>query len=164
MLIGKIAKESGPWWSAEVDLIGAYTQGRSRKDAAAMLVDLVETMLEREGVRVTVTEVGLVGGNAYEVLVECSEPALLAARVLRYQREVHGMSIADVARKLGALSRNAYASYEQGRTEPTLAKFRELLAVVAPDAAMFIGSKRPTVAARPVRVKRKTARRVPAAG
>lgn len=164
MLIGRIAKESAPWWSAEVDLIGAFTQGRSRKDAAVMLADLIETMLEREGAKITVTEVGPAGDDAYEVLVECSDPALLAARVLRYQREVRGMSIADVAKKLGASSRNAYASYEQGRVQPTLAKFRELLAVVAPDAAMFIGPRRPTIGVRRARPKRRTARRTPSAG
>jgi len=58
------------------------------------------------------------------------------------------LSLADVAKMLGSSSRNAYASYEQGRTEPTLGKFRELLMAVAPDMALTVG---PRLAPRPVR-------------
>jgi transcriptional regulator with XRE-family HTH domain len=54
---------------------------------------------------------------------------------------MHGLSLADVAKLLGASSRNAYASYEQGRTEPTLGKFRELLLAVAPDMTLTVGPR-----------------------
>lgn len=46
-----------------------------------------------------------------------------------------------VAKLLGASSRNAYASYEQGRTEPTLRKYRELLCAVVPEMALIIGAR-----------------------
>jgi DNA-binding XRE family transcriptional regulator len=140
MLIGRIAKQEGSLWSAEVSAIGAFTQGTSRKDAASMLAELIELMIGRSGFKVTVTEVGEDNG-AIVVLVDATEPSLLAAQVLKYQREVHGLSLADVAKLLGASSRNAYASYEQGRTEPTLGKFRELLLAVAPDMALTVGSR-----------------------
>lgn len=58
MLIGRIAKEEGPLWSAEVAAIGAFTQGTSRKDAASMLAEVIELMVGRAGFKVTVTEVG----------------------------------------------------------------------------------------------------------
>ena len=85
------------------------------------------------------------------VLVDATEPSLLAAQVLKYQREVHGLSLADVAKMLGSSSRNAYASYEQGRTEPTLGKFRELLMAVAPDMALIVGPRIGPRAARPTK-------------
>ena len=147
MLIGKIMKDEGSLWGVEVEAIGAWTQGRSRRDAEAMLVDLVETMfateLNRSDCEVTVTEIGSEGLNAYTVLVEASEPALLAALVLKYQRTVHGLTLAEVAKMLGTANRSAYASYEQGRREPSLSKFRELLAAVAPEMTLTVGRRGP---------------------
>jgi predicted transcriptional regulator len=140
MLIGRIAKEEGSLWSAEVAAIGAFTQGTSRKDAASMLAEVIELMIDRPGFKVTVTEIGEDRGGI-AVLIDATEPSRLAAQVLKYQREVHGLSLADVAKLLGTSSRNAYASYEQGRTEPTLGKFRELLMAVAPDMALTVGPR-----------------------
>jgi len=40
---------------AEVDAIGAFAQGASRKDAASMLAGLIELMVEHPGFKVTVT-------------------------------------------------------------------------------------------------------------
>jgi DNA-binding XRE family transcriptional regulator len=140
MLVGRIAKEEGPWWSAEVAAIGAFTQGRSRKDAAAMLADLIETMVDRPGFKVTVSFLGDNGG----VVVEANEPARLAAQVLKYQREVHRLSLADVAKLLGATSRNAYARYEQGQVVPSIDKLYELLRVVAPEMALVLAERKPT--------------------
>jgi DNA-binding XRE family transcriptional regulator len=157
MLIGRIAKEDGSLWSAEVEAIGAFTQGTSRKDAASMLAEVIELMVGHPGFKVTVTELGADNG-AIAVLVDATEPSRLAAQVLKYQREVHGLSLADVAKLLGASSRNAYASYEQGRTEPTLGKFRELLLAVAPEMTLMVGPRLGLRAARATR-KRKAARR-----
>jgi DNA-binding XRE family transcriptional regulator len=145
MLLGRIAKEEGSLWSAEVEAIGAFTQGRSRAEAFEMLADLIETMVERPGFRAKVTELGRGSDGSIQVLVDANEPALLAAQVLKYQREVHGLSLADVAKLLGASSRNAYASYEQGRTEPTLSKYRELLRAVAPEMALIVGPRLGTI-------------------
>jgi DNA-binding XRE family transcriptional regulator len=157
MLIGRIAKEEGSLWSAEVAAIGAFTQGISRKDAASMLAEVIELMVGRPEFKVTVTEIGEDNGGI-AVFVDATDPSRLAAQVLKYQREVHGLSLADVAKMLGSSSRNAYASYEQGRTEPTLGKFRELLLSVAPDMALTVG---PRLGPRAVRLpkKRKAAER-----
>lgn len=57
------------------------------------------------------------------------------SRPQRDEQAAREGGIADVAKTLGSSSRNAYASYEQDRTEPTLGKFRELLLAVAPDMA-----------------------------
>lgn len=153
MLVGRIAKEEGTWWSAEVAAIGAFTQGRSRKDAAVMLADLIETMVDRPGFKVTVSFLGEQGG----VVVEANEPGRLAAQVLKYQREVHRLSLADVAKLLGATSRNAYARYEQGRTVPSLDKLYELLRVVAPEMALVLAERKPTKRAKSSSTRRRRA-------
>lgn len=141
MFIGQIAKQEGRFWSADIDAIGAHTQGTSRRDAMWMLGDAVEQMVNRDGFQATVTELAASGRKAFSVLVSGSQPAMLAMLVLRYQREVHRLTLAEVARKLGASSVNAYAAYEQGKREPTLSKYLELLAAVAPEMTLTVGPR-----------------------
>lgn len=160
IITGIIKKQEGPWWSAEVEALGAFTQGRSRRGAAAMLKDLVETMIDRADFRVTVKDVGASAGGVVSVFIESNDPAALAARVLRYQREVHGLSLADVSKVLGVSSRNAYARYEQGRTEPTIGKYNQLLAAVAPEMGLVLGRRQPAKSARGAIKRTRAARTV----
>lgn len=147
MLIGRVAKEEGPFWAAECEAIGAFTQGNSRAEAFEMLADLVETMINRPGFKASVAEIGK-DGDEVVVYVSGSDPAVLAAQVLKYQREVHKLTLADVQKKLGASSINAYAAYEQGKREPSLSKYLELLGAVAPDMALMVAPKKRAKAAR----------------
>ena len=162
MIVGRIYKapEPGaPPWAVEAESIGGWTQGRTRKEAFAMLVDLVELKLESElkrpDVKVCVTVLDEDGPDSFRVLIEATEPALLGALVLRHQRQVRGMTVQEVATKLGAIHHNAYASYEQGKREPSVGKFTKLLAAVAPEMMLTIVSRQPTMrAARRARRKR----------
>jgi predicted transcriptional regulator len=149
MLVGRLSKATGRWWAAEAPVAGVYTQGRSRKHAAVMLADAFESLINRPGFKATVID----EGNGDQVLIEANEPATLAAYVLKYQREVHGLSLAQVAKALGASSRNAYARYEQGASVPALDKFTELLHAVAPEVTLIIGTRKPTLAARSKRTR-----------
>lgn len=72
-------------------------------------MDAFEDVVNRDGFKVTVTAL-----DGDEVSVDASDPALLLAVVLRYQREAHHLSLGDVAKRIGARSRNAYARYEHG--------------------------------------------------
>jgi Helix-turn-helix len=141
MLTGRIAKAEGVYWLAECEALGAFTQGRSRKDAYAMLADCIETKVSRKGFKVTVTETAQLGEHDFAVFVDADEPALLIAEVLKYQRERQRMTQHEVVARLGYKHQNAYAAYERGEREPSLGKLRELLAVVAPDLALQVGPR-----------------------
>ena len=41
MLIGHIEKQ-GRWWVAECEIVGAFTQGRSRTEAMKNLAEVIE--------------------------------------------------------------------------------------------------------------------------
>lgn len=140
MLIGRVFRD-GPGWSAHCEAIGVYTQGASRKEA---LVEVVELKVDRRGFAARVTEVG--GESVY---IDSIDIAPLAAEVLKYQRAIHGLSLTDVAKKLGSGSRSAYAVYEQGGREPTLSKYLELLGAVAPEMGLMVGPT--SVSTRPKR-------------
>jgi DNA-binding XRE family transcriptional regulator len=125
-LTGRIWKD-GRFWLAEVPMLDATTQGRSRSDALRMVADLVETMPGKKGLHVDVFPGGR---GTFEI--GSDDAAALVAVILRRQREKHGVSLSEVARRLGSRSKTAYARYEQGRSVPTIEKLFELLAAVAP--------------------------------
>jgi DNA-binding XRE family transcriptional regulator len=131
-LPGRISRE-GRLWMAEVPMLDALTQGRSEPEALRMLADLVETMADREGFRVDVSR-----GAGTSLEVASNDPATLVSVLLRRQREKHGLSLTEVARRLGARSKTAYARYEQGASVPTITKFFELLAAVVPDGRFVL--------------------------
>ncbi|MBK9519211.1 MAG: helix-turn-helix transcriptional regulator [Anaeromyxobacter sp.] len=108
-------------------MLDALTQGRSRAEALRMLADLIETMAGKAGFEVEVFH-----GEGADLEVGTPDTAALVAVMLRRQREKHGLSLSEVARRLGARSKTAYARYEQGRSVPSVEKLFELLAAVAP--------------------------------
>jgi hypothetical protein len=115
------------FWLAEIPLLDAMTQGRSRKEGFEMIADWMETMVNREGFR---AQVHPLGGNNFEL--SGSDAAAMMALLLRRRREASGASLRDVATRLGASSRNAYARYERGDAVPTVEKLDQLLKAAAP--------------------------------
>jgi hypothetical protein len=120
-------KKDGRFWLVEIPAFDAATQGRTKREALAMAADLVETMADVKGFRVTVYPTGgetfEVGGNRLDVLLSL---------LLRRQRERQELTLAEAAERLGQRSKNAYARYEQGRAMPTVGKMEELLQAIAP--------------------------------
>jgi predicted transcriptional regulator len=125
---GRIQR-AGRWWAIEVPILGVVTQGRTRKEAFAMIADAIESLVNRKGFR---AEVYPGKGDYFEV--GANDQATLSAFLLRRQRIRRGLTLAQVARRLGAKSHNAYARYEQGRSVPTIDQFTRLLAAVSPES------------------------------
>ncbi len=123
---GRVYKD-GKYWLAEVPILGAMTQGRTRKEALAMAGDLLETLANRPGFSVQVHP-----GKHGEFEVSSPDTRGMISLLLRRQRQQSGLSLAEAADRLGAKSRNAYARYEQGVSVPTLDKLDELLRAVSP--------------------------------
>jgi len=128
MLIeGRIARD-GRWYLAEIPLLDGMTQGRTRKGALAMAADWVRSLAPIRGLRISAR---MLEGDRF--VLECDPPEALIALALRRRREAAGLSLAEVARRIGAKSRNAYARYEQGASLPTVTKLAELFRAVDPD-------------------------------
>ena len=114
--------EDGAFWLAEVPVLDAMTQGRTREEALSMAEDLLASASNR-----------MHPGNGDEFEVSSPDTRGLVSLLLRRQRERSGLSLAEAAERLGAKSRNAYARYERGTSTPTLDKLSELLRAVSPD-------------------------------
>jgi hypothetical protein len=117
--------KAGRYWAVEVPILGVATQGRSKADAFAMIADAMESLVNRPGFSVEVFP----GEGAY-FEVGSADPAALTALLLRRERLKSGLTLADVAARLGVRSLNAYARYEQGRAAPTVPKLSQLLSAV----------------------------------
>lgn len=62
--------------------------------------------------------------------------------LLKRKREISGLSLAQVAKRMGMSSRNAYARYEQGTAMPTIEKLNQLFYAVSPDTDLVINEAR----------------------
>jgi predicted RNase H-like HicB family nuclease len=118
---GKLSRD-GKWWLAEIPLLNAMTQGRTRKEALAMIGDWLEAMVGRDGFEATVFPRG-----KSEFEVAGSDAAAMTALLLRRRRQESGQSLSEVASRLGASSRNSYARYERGDAVPTVEKLDALM-------------------------------------
>ena len=127
-LEGRIWKSpTSKYWLAEVPDLDLVTQGRSRTDATVMLKDAILSLVDHGGFHVQVTvrkdSVCTVGSN---------DDARLIALMLRRLRAREGLSVRDVALRLGSKSPNAYAQYETGRVAPGIDTLTRLLAALNP--------------------------------
>jgi hypothetical protein len=133
---GKLQRD-GQHWLAEVPIFDAMTQGRTRGEALDMIADWFASMVDRP--RLVVRVVNIRGAD-FEIAAADTRPMI--GLLLRRQRQKSGLSLAAVAERLGARSRNAYARYEQGATAPTVEKLAELLRAIAPDREILVDLSR----------------------
>ncbi len=129
---GKVTRD-GRFWLAEIPLLEAITQGRTKAEALEMIGDWLETMVNRRGFHARVHATG-----RYEFELAGNNAAAMTALLLRRRREASGASLRDVASRLGASSRNAYARYERGDVVPTLDKLDSLFKATSPDGDFVI--------------------------
>ena len=118
----------GRFWLAEIPILDTMTQGYTRKEALSMVEDLLETLANHPGFSVEVHP-----GKQGSFEVSSTDTRTMTSLLLRRQRERSGLSLAEVAERLGAKSRNTYARYERGTSAPSLEKLSQLLHAVSPD-------------------------------
>ena len=130
---GKIYKD-GKFWLIEIPILDLMTQGKTKKEAYEMVADMLETMVNKKGFKVVVHKGK---NNSFEV--SSLAPKHLVSLLLQRKRELSGLSLSQVAKKLGMSSRNSYARYEQGKSVPTVEKLNQLLHAVSPSTDIVIG-------------------------
>jgi DNA-binding transcriptional regulator YiaG len=129
---GAIYKD-GKFWLAEIPILDLTTQGRTKKEAYEMIADMLESLVDKDDFKVTVYT-----GKKDTFEVGSSDPKQMVRLLLQRKRELSGLSLAQVASRLGMKSRNTYARYEQGRSVPSVEKLNELLNAVCPQRDIVI--------------------------
>jgi hypothetical protein len=130
---GRVWKDGG-LWLVEVPALDLLTQGRTRREALEMIADAIEGFVDKREFKVDVHT-----GPNDTIEVGSIDSAALTALFLRRRRQASGLTLAEVAARLGARSHNAYARYEQGRSVPTVEKLIELLSIVDAEHDVVIG-------------------------
>ncbi len=123
----------GRQWAVEVPLLNVVSQGRTKKEAIEMIGDAIEALANRPSFQVDVFP-----GSGEYFEVGSTDQSTLTALLLRRARQQSGLSLAQVARRLGSTSVNAYARYEQGRSTPSVQKLTELFSAVSPDRDLVL--------------------------
>lgn len=121
------------YWEVKIPQLGVFTQGKSEKDAYAMAADALETLVDRKGFHAQIFPM-----SSGRFLITANDSRPLIARWLYRMRVDVGLSLREVAARMGAASSEAWARYESGRASPTVDKLVELLHAVDPAAGFMI--------------------------
>ena len=131
---GKLEKKAGEkMWGVDIPDIGIFTQGRTKKEACQMAKEAIELVVNLEEFKVTIEPAQ---NNNFFIVPNHAGP--IFAMILRQQRIEHGLSMRDVASRLGQSSPNSYGRYETGKNIPTIEKFDELLAAIDPGLSSIL--------------------------
>lgn len=132
-IAGSLVKiEGSRYMGVDIPALDIVTQGRNRKDALFMAKDAIELLANSAGYDLKVTIIPQRGDTFG---VESGDVKTLVAFMLHRLRQRSGLSLTQVAAKLGSSSKNAYARYEQGVSEPSLSKLDELVKALSPSVS-----------------------------
>jgi len=123
MILEAKIEKSGRWWAIEIPALEIFTQGKSKADALVMAASAIDDLAGRS-----------LGTSARfegeRILIHSKDVAGLVAMVLKHKRSRAGLSLNDVAKRLGGKSPNTYARYERGSSMPSVEVLDRLLAAV----------------------------------
>ena len=126
--------KDGKFWLAEIPILDLMTQGRTKREAYEMVADMLDTMVNQKDFEITVFK-----GKKDTFEVGSSDAKYFVRLLLQRKRELSGLSLSQVASRLGMSSRNTYARYEQGKSVPSVEKLNDLLRAVCPETDIVIG-------------------------
>ncbi|MCY4524231.1 MAG: type II toxin-antitoxin system HicB family antitoxin [Halobacteriovoraceae bacterium] len=131
---GKLIKNKGDkYWGVEVPEIGIFTQGKTKKDAYKMIKEAIELVVNLDNFEVKIEP----GNNGVFFIIPNNIGPILAL-ILKQKRIDNGLTVRDVAMRLGQMSPNSYGRYESGKSIPTLEKFDELLTAINPNSSSIL--------------------------
>lgn len=128
-------KKCGRWWCSSVAELAVHTQGRTKKDAVAMVIDAIaELSTDDIGRRLEFRDVG-------KCQIETADVAGALALMLRRLRVESGTSLRSLAARAAgksAASPNSVSQCESGDHEPSLSKVAQLLAAIGKDVCLTV--------------------------
>ncbi len=134
-LKGKIWKsEKSRFWIAYIESLDLSTQGTSKKDAIAMIRDSIKSLINKKDFRIIIN---LVKNGKFNI--GANDTKIWMGFILQRLRMKEGLTIEEVADRMGSSSKNAYARYEQGRSLPGLEKLSQILRAICSKKKTVLG-------------------------
>ena len=121
--------EKDKFWGINIPDFGIFTQGRTKKEAYVMAKDAIECLVDDPNFSVKV--VPAKGSNIF--FISSSNMAPLIGLLLAQKRKEKGLTIQEVAHRMGSKSSTAYARYESGKVKPSLDKLDQILRAIHED-------------------------------
>jgi len=128
-LKGRVWKEK-KFWLVECPALQAMTQGRSRKEALAMLADWIRAILDRPDFQLDITARGR---SSDEVLVRVHDPRPIVALMIERNRHACGLTLQQIADRVGIKGRAAIKQYETGKHDPGFTQAQKLFRALGYD-------------------------------
>ena len=127
------------FWLIEVPDLDLMTQGHTKEEAYFMLNDLLVTILDMPELKL---DIARHRNNTFllDTRDEESEKALIAL-MLQRQRIKAGLSLSQMAKLLGARSKNTYARYEHGTSVPSHLMLRRIFRAMGLSCEMRVHPK-----------------------
>jgi len=132
VLQGTIHKE-GRYWVVSVPDLEIVTQGLTKKDAYEMIQEAIELHIGGEDFRITIDPI-----SKGEFLVAANDTAALLGLMLKRQRQINGLSVRDVTKRLKKKTNTYYHQYERGKATAGIDKLTELLRAMNPNLRVAI--------------------------
>jgi DNA-binding XRE family transcriptional regulator len=123
MFRGRVYKGK-KFWLIEVPDLDLMTQGYTKEDAYFMLDDALKSLLDMPKLKL---DIARHRNNTFllDARDEESEKALIALMLQRLRRKA-GLTLSQMAKLLGARSKNTYARYEHGTSVPSHLMLRRI--------------------------------------
>ena len=121
------------YWSAEVPELGVFTQGKTEKEAHAMIIDALEFLADEKDFKVDLQPT-----STHKFSVTSSNLRPLFALYLQTMRLESELTIQEVADRLGLASKNGYAQYEQGKALPSIELLSEFIKAMRPGKDLYL--------------------------
>lgn len=135
MWVQGVITKKGKFWLVEFPALDAATQGLNKADAYDMAKDLLETLADIEGFKLSIL---ITPGKGHVFYAGSDDVKGFAAFLLRRWRKIHGLTLEEAAARLGSKSLNTYSRYEKGRNEPTISMMEKLIEAISPTGALQV--------------------------
>lgn len=150
-LNGQLLRD-GKFWAVQCPALGALTQGLTRKEALEMIVDWVQGMLDEPAFDVGVEMTGK--DSFHLVFASAAAQARILAFIVARRREEAGLTMRELADRLGLAHKSTIAQAETGRNELGLSRLGDFLAALDCDVVLDVVPRASRPQARPARPAR----------
>ena len=113
-----------PDYFVEIPDLELYTQAESLDDALEMARDVIKLMFKEAGIKSFAVD--WENKDAGSFSVRTSDIDGLLAFVMKRKRHEAGITLQELAKKMGFKSHNSVAAYEMADRSPTVGKFAEI--------------------------------------
>lgn len=114
--------KDGTWWLAEIPSLNYMDQGRSKAELLKMLKSGIELLMAETPFKCLIEDLG-----DGEFILASDNVKVMSCFILKRLRESQGLSIREVASRLGHKSHTEFARHESGQTAMTLETFNKYI-------------------------------------